>query len=160
MAGVLLFCALTSSHERVSTADNFTDVASLKFDPDFFRYVRDAFSPVAVMVDLWRRTIAGGILHEIPVGAINDLDEEWQGELSVRVQEARSGRVIAESVRQVRIAGHGQARLHVGLTRVVPDGEVQVVAELRDPEISVQSIRDVRVGGDVDGSARRHNGTP
>lgn len=152
MAGVLLFCALTSSHDRVSTADNFTDVASLDFDADFFRYVRDAFSPVAVMVDLWRRNIPGGVLHEIPVVAINDLNEEWRGDLSVRVQEAETGRVIAESVRRIRIGACGQVRLHVGLTRVVPDGEVQVIAELHNQELEVQSIRDVRVGTDRNGS--------
>lgn len=85
MAGVLLFCALTSSHPRVFTTDNFVDLDSLDYDPNFLRYVGDAFAPVALMIDLWDRELAGRTLHEIPIVAINDEPTDWSGEVVLRV---------------------------------------------------------------------------
>ncbi|MER8072094.1 glycoside hydrolase family 2 TIM barrel-domain containing protein [Streptomyces sp. NPDC094034] len=149
LAGLLLFCALSSSHDRVSTADAFTDVESLDYEPHFLRYVRDAFAPVALMVDVWDRRLRGGILHEIPVAAINDLPDDWNGDLVVRVRDADSGELVSEQRRTIRIPALGQERQHFGLTTVIPDGEHQIVAELTDGEgYSVRSVRDVRVASD------------
>ncbi|MFE7978842.1 glycoside hydrolase family 2 TIM barrel-domain containing protein [Streptomyces shenzhenensis] len=146
LAGLLLFCALTSSHDRVSTADAFTDLDSLDYEPYFLEYVRDAFAPVALMVDIWDRELAGGILHEIPVTAINDLPEDWNGELAVRVRDAATGAVISEQRRTMRIPALGQERQYFGLTTVIPDGEHQIIAELADSNgYSVRSVRDVRI---------------
>lgn len=146
MAGVLLFCALSSSHDRVSTADSFTDVDSLNYEPNFFRYVRDAFSPVALMIDLWDREIQGGVLHEIRVVAINDLAEEWVGDVLLRVEDPSTGNTVQSQRRRIRLANLGQVTLYFGLTQVIPQGEYQIVAELLgDDGYKVQSVRDVRV---------------
>ncbi|TDC80502.1 glycoside hydrolase family 2 TIM barrel-domain containing protein [Streptomyces hainanensis] len=146
LAGLLLYCALSSSHDRVSTADAFTDLDSLDYEPHFWEYVRDAFAPVALMVDVWDRELAGGVLHEIPVTAINDLPDDWNGELVVRVVTAVTGVVVSEHRRAIRIPALGQERRYFGLTTVIPDGEHQIVAELTDGDgSSVRSVRDVRV---------------
>ncbi|MFF0400151.1 glycoside hydrolase family 2 TIM barrel-domain containing protein [Streptomyces sp. NPDC005248] len=146
LAGQLLFCALSSSHDRVSTADAFTDLDSLDYEPHFLRYVRDAFAPVGLMVDLWDRELAGGIFHEIPVTAINDLPDDWNGELTVRVRDAVTDEVVSEQRRAIRIPALGQERRYFGLTTVIPDGEHQIVAELTDGDgYSVRSLRDVRI---------------
>lgn len=145
-AGILMFCALSSSHDTVSTADAFVDLDSLEYEPSFFEYVRDAFAPVGLMVDLWERTIRGGILHELPVVVINDLSSEWRGELSVRVQAAETGEVVMEHRRSITVGAFGQVRHHFGLTRVIPDGEHQIIAQITDPAgNAVKSVRDVRV---------------
>ncbi|MHC4740604.1 MAG: glycoside hydrolase family 2 TIM barrel-domain containing protein, partial [Planctomycetota bacterium] len=59
-AGVLHFCGLTYSRpgdkprpEGGATSDHFVDLKKLKFEPNFEKYVRDAFAPVGVMVDFW-----------------------------------------------------------------------------------------------------------
>ena len=146
MAGVLLFCGLSSSHDRVSTADNFTDLDSLEYEPYFLQYVRDAFAPVGLMIDIWEREIAAGVLHEIPVTIINDLADEWRGDVVVTVSALAAGETISEQRRAIRLAGFGQERTHFGLTRAIPDGEHQIVAQLVSADGStVRSIRDVRV---------------
>ena len=144
MAGVLLFCGLAGSHPKVFTSDNFVDLESLDFEPHFFRYVRDAFAPVALMVDIWERALGGGMLHEIPVVAINDNGTDWRGRVILRIT-GPDGPVITQH-RSIRLPAGGQLRLFFALTAAIPDGDHQIIAELSDDDgYSVQSVRDITV---------------
>jgi hypothetical protein len=50
-AGVLHFCGLGYSRTNGQTCDNFIDLKKLKFEPEFQRYMADAFAPVGLMID-------------------------------------------------------------------------------------------------------------
>lgn len=144
MAGVLIFCGLSSSHGKSFTTDFFADVATLEYDPYFREYVGDAFAPAGLMVDVWRRELAGGMLHEIPVVAINDDAADWDGYVDLRIVGAEGA--VMELRRRVRLPSMGQQRMFFALTRPIPDGEHQIIAELsNDDGYSVKSLRDISV---------------
>ena len=49
------FTTLGYSRPDGQTCDHWTKggVARLQWEPEFYRYVRDAFAPVSLMVDYW-----------------------------------------------------------------------------------------------------------
>jgi beta-galactosidase len=79
VAGVLHFTALGYDRPDGQTCDNWIDVANLVWEPQFYKYVRDAFSPVGLMIDFWDETIKKGSKTKIPVIVINDLEKDWSG---------------------------------------------------------------------------------
>ncbi len=83
-AGVLHFCGLGYSRPNGQTSDHFTNLEALTFDPDFHKYVRDAFAPVGVMIDFWAETNPPGVVT-VPVVIINDQYEDWVGEVRFRL---------------------------------------------------------------------------
>jgi beta-galactosidase len=88
VAGVMYFCALTCERKagyRTQVSDEWMDVKNLKFHPLFIKYVKSAFSPVGMMVDFWEPTAKLGQKFKIPVYLINDLYEDWKGNVSVAV---------------------------------------------------------------------------
>jgi hypothetical protein len=52
-AGVLHFTALGYSRSDGQTSDHFLDVAKLKYEDEFLKYLPDAYSPVGLMLDEW-----------------------------------------------------------------------------------------------------------
>jgi len=55
-AAVMYFCGLGYSRSmppRGQTSDDFIDLDNLVLEPHFVQYVRPAFNPVGVMLDLW-----------------------------------------------------------------------------------------------------------
>ena len=58
-AGVLHFCGLGYSRPDGQTSDNWVNVKKLSFEPEFYRYVRDAFAPTGVMLDYWDESALG-----------------------------------------------------------------------------------------------------
>ena len=60
VAGVLHFCGLGYSRPGGQTSDNFIDLERPTLEPHFFRYVRDAFAPVGLMIDFWDRALPAG----------------------------------------------------------------------------------------------------
>ncbi len=141
-AGVLHFCGLGYSRTDGYTSDNFLDVQELNYEPHFYKYVRDAFAPVGVMVDFWegKLPLEGNQLR-VPVVVINDLYEPWQGKLTLAlVSETRP---VWSGQRELTVQALGQQT--VPFTVEVPDrlGKYQLVAELHNGvgEV-VQSLRD------------------
>lgn len=78
-AAVMHFCGLGYSRPerpRGQTSDNFTDIQTLVFEPHFYKYMKPAFSPVALMVDFWETSLKNGQQLSIPVHLINDTYEK------------------------------------------------------------------------------------
>ncbi|MGC9329780.1 MAG: glycoside hydrolase family 2 TIM barrel-domain containing protein, partial [Candidatus Hinthialibacter sp.] len=85
-AAVMHFCGLAYSRpggiERPTagaTSDHFIDLPHLQFEPHFWNYVRDAFAPVGLMIDVWKDHFSPGESISTPVDVFNDLDSEWKG---------------------------------------------------------------------------------
>jgi len=142
-AGVLHFCGLGYSRSDGQTSDNFVDVRSLTYEPQFFQYVRDAFAPVGVVIDFWEQRVAKGTVARVPVGVVNDLHAAWQGPVALRL--LRDGQVVWEQTQSVRAAPQQVAGVEFEVP--VPDQEtaLQLVAELAGPDQApVRSWRDIR----------------
>ena len=150
-AGVLHFCGLGYSRpgdiprpEGGATSDHFLDLESLRFEPNFERYVRDAFSPVGLMLDFWDEEQVGETKRDVNVVVINDLPKEWRGNIAVHF--VQSDRSVARQSQTCTIPPLGRKTLTFPLTIPSETGDWTLVAELSDASgRRVQSLRDFRV---------------
>lgn len=151
VAGVLHFCSLGYSRpgfeprpQGGATSDHFLDVEGLVFEPNFEKYVRDAFSPVALMIDFWDEQVLVGQQRQIKVFVINDLYENWKG--TVRFRIVQNAKIISEQSRPCNLTALGQEILT--LEQRFPDeiGKYQIIAELiGDGAVPVRSLRDFEI---------------
>jgi beta-galactosidase len=150
-AGVLHFCGLGYSRagdkprpEGGATSDHFIDLERLTFEPNFEKYVRDAFSPVGLMIDFWDEEIAGGEERRFKVFVINDLYQDWKG--SIRLRIVRGTQTITEQTKNRTIGPLKREILTFEQDFPEEEGEYQLVAELvaADGGI-VRSLRDFKV---------------
>ncbi len=148
-AGVLHFCGLGYSRTNGQTCDNFIDIEKLRFEPEFRRYMADAFAPVGLMIDQWRSQLPGGEGLEVPVVVINDLYRDWNGKVRFRVLRGR--KVLSEQTQPCVVAALGQMRLNFAYAVPSQPGDYQLEAALvHGHGKAVRSLRDFRVGADVD----------
>ncbi len=150
-AGVLHFCGLGYSRaadkpvpEGGATCDDFLDLEKLNFEPNFEKYVRDAFSPVGLMLDYWGRDLPAGQEHEFKVVVINDLYENWQGR--VRLRLLRNDDAITIRYLPCTVAALGSETLSFRQPVPTEPGDYVVMAELMSgPDASVRSLRDAKI---------------
>jgi hypothetical protein len=143
-AGVLHFCALSYSRSDGQTSDNFIDVKNLVLEPNFFRFVRDAFSPVGLMLDFWGDAAVAGEQESLRVVTVNDLDLAWNG--SVRLRILKGETVCTEQMQSVCIPALGEAEVQFDCAMPLVAGDYTLEAALiRDGEAPVCSLRDVAV---------------
>jgi len=150
-AGVLNFCGLGYSRpgfeERPvggATSDHFVDLERLNFEPNFEKYVRDAFSPVGLMLDFWQEEAAAGEQRQFKVVVVNDLYEDWSGQVLLKI--IRGGQIISKQSQGCSVAALGSATAIFSQKIPANPGEYTVVAELIEDEGKcVRSLRDFRV---------------
>jgi beta-galactosidase len=150
-AGVLHFCGLGYSRpgdkprpEGGATSDHFIDLENLTFEPNFERYVRDAFSPVGLMIDFWAEQLDAGSQQKFNVVLINDLPRLFEG--PVRLAIEKDGATVTEKTENCRIDGFGRTVLTLETEIPKEEGQCQLVAELtRADGTQVHSLRDFKV---------------
>jgi hypothetical protein len=150
-AGVLHFCSLGYSRdgskprpEGGATSDDWIDVRTLRYEPYFAEYVKEAFAPVGLMLDFWAETLTAGERREMPVIIINDLSGEWSGQLRLRL--LRGSEVVSEQVQACAVAGYGDSHLRFAFTAPETTGAYTLEAALIRPDSSpTRSLRDVKV---------------
>jgi hypothetical protein len=132
-AGVLHFVYLTSSYPGAYTSDHFRDVKTLELDPYFADYVGEAFKPLGVYVNFWKREAAGGAEHEIPVMVVNDTDKAARGTLKLAVVAA-GGNELSSEEQGLDVAPLGQRTylFSVGMPAVKDQVELRVTARSND----------------------------
>jgi len=150
-AGVLHFCGLGYSRpgdkprpEGGATSDHFIDMEKLVFEPYFERYLRDAFSPVGVMIDAWEPEFAPSTKQNISIFVINDLYQDWKGKVNLRI--VQKNRVVFEQFQRCIVKSLGREILTFEQEIPAITGDYQIVAELAaDGAKKVVSVRDLRV---------------
>jgi hypothetical protein len=150
-AGVLHFCGLGYSRagdkprpEGGATSDHFIDLEKLTLEPNFEKYVRDAFAPVGVMLDYWGQDLPAGGQHEFTIVVINDLPESQQGQLNLHLM--KDDKPVASWGIGCTVAALGTTTMSSLLPIVSQPGDYAVVAELQiDGQEPVRSIRDAKV---------------
>ena len=150
-AGVLHFCGLGYSRagdkprpEGGATSDHFIDLEKLTFEPNFEKYVRDAFAPLGLMLDYWGQDLPAGKEQEFKVTLINDLYESREGTVQLRLVKGDS--VVASQDKPHTIAALGREALSFKLSVPVAAGEYTLIAELNGAgQKAVRSIRDANV---------------
>ena len=161
-AAVMHFCSLGYSRPRAPeaklkpgsmftntavfglTSDEWTDVEQLTLDPAFASLVRDAFSPVGLMIDAWAAKYPAGKTVDFPVVVINDLSTPWKG--AVRFRLLGEGTTLQEKAQPVTIPALGSMRLVFAMTIPSRPGKCQAEAALTNADQQpVRSLRDFRV---------------
>lgn len=150
-AGVLHFCTLGYSRPGDqprplggATSDHWLDVEKLKFEPNFERYVRDAFSPVGVMLNFWDDQVAPGAERTVQVYVINDLEPEWKGKVRLRVLN-KAGKKVSEEAEPCEVTSFGRQILDIKLNLPGAAGDYTLTAELDGKGGPVRSVRDFKV---------------
>jgi hypothetical protein len=149
-AGVLHFCELGYSRagdrprpEGGATCDDFIDLKNLVLEPQFERYVRDAFAPVGLMIDAWADKYPPGV-REFPVIVINDLCETWKG--TVRFRLLRDGKTLDEKTQACEVPSLGRGNAKFSMEIPAQPGSYQIEATLSGPGMEpVHSVRDFDV---------------
>jgi beta-galactosidase len=154
-AAVMHFCALGYSRSDGQTSDEWIDAEKLTWDPDFYKYVRDAFAPTGIMLDVWEDEFPAGKNQEFPVVIFNDPEKEWKGEVQFRLSEG--GKTIFEKKLPARVDGHGVSRISFMVT--IPEKAADYLAEatlIAKPTGSVRSLRDFSVRTPQQSEERRN----
>ncbi|MBN2128566.1 MAG: hypothetical protein JW741_03685 [Sedimentisphaerales bacterium] len=150
-AGVLHFCGLGYSRagdkprpEGGATSDHFIDLERLTFEPNFERYVRDAFAPVGLMIGYWGQDLPAGKSHAFGVTVINDLHEDYEG--AVHLHLLKEGAAVAMQHVPCKVPALGSATLSFELPVPAKAGAYTLRAELtRGALPPTRSVRDVKV---------------
>jgi beta-galactosidase len=143
-AGVLHFTGLGYARTNGQTCDNWVDIVNLKWEPKFYKYMHDAFSPVGLMVDFWDDTIKKGSKGEIPVIVINDLEKEWKGNVMFRL--LRGEEVVQEATQEISIPAFGQNNCLFSAETGLKEGRYTIeVSLVNTPFGTVKSIRNFKI---------------
>lgn len=143
-AGVLHFCGLGYSRPDGQTSDHWTDLEKLTYEPNFHKFVRDAFAPVGLMIDEWAETLPAGIERQVPVVVINDLSTDWRGTLRLRLW--RGAKVVSDQARPCEVAALGDARFSFTCEILTEPGSYRLEASLvKRGAKPVRSLRDFTV---------------
>ena len=154
-AGVLHFTALGYSRPEGQTSDHWLDVKKLTWEPEFYRYVRDAFAPVGLMIDAWAEDYLPGRKQDFRVMIFNDLEKTWKGEVRFRI--LRQGKTVAEEKLPAEVAGTSSASVVFPATIPEPPGDYQAEAVLtKSPTGPVRSLRNFSILSAVQREARRN----
>ena len=145
-AGIMHFCGLgysRSGKPRGQTSDNFTDIKMLTFEPHFVKYVKPAFNPVGLMIELWEKSYVPGSKISIPVHVFNDTEEEWKG--SVKLSVFSEGKNLSVQNMQT-ILNKFEVKV-IGFKMEMPliKGNYQVEAEINYKGEFVKSYRDLKI---------------
>ncbi|HYK89137.1 MAG TPA: glycoside hydrolase family 2 TIM barrel-domain containing protein [Acidobacteriota bacterium] len=151
VAGVLHFCGLGYSRpgdkprpEGGATSDHFLNLETLDFEPKFREYVGEAFNPVGLMLDMWDEEVAAGSERQLKVYVVNDLYQDWQGEVRLRIEQKDEPQGTKSQSCTVPALG----RRIVPFTQTFPSepGSYTIVADLTDPSGKVvRSLRDFKI---------------
>jgi hypothetical protein len=123
VAGVLYYDYLGSFRPRTPGPYHFgpfADIVSLQLQPEFERYMSEAFKPLGVYIDFWGDAIAGalpygewlpirgGASHHFSVVMINDRQEPVEGTLVVSIEAKENPPLISRTV-AFQLAAVGRA---------------------------------------------------
>jgi len=145
-AGVLHFSGLSHSRPdppRSSTSDNFSDVKNLIFAPYYYQYVRPAFNPVGIMINMWDEKLKSGSEISIPINLINDTYEKWAGEVNLSLINGE--KVVIKQVISCELQPLGKEIYASSLKLPAEKGKYKLVAEINYLGESVKSIREFSI---------------
>ncbi len=158
-AGIMHFCGLGHFRPNGITCDNFTDLKSLTFDPYFYKYVRDSFAPVGVVVDLWKEQVEPSTLLPVPVMVVNDLEAPYSGGVTLRMEQ--DGKTVWRQTKQASVKPFGTSTTQFQVQFPSEPAKCELIAEIRGHDNQpVRSYRllDVRVSGEARGGLLRNGG--
>jgi hypothetical protein len=145
-AAVMHFCGLGYSRPerpRGQTSDHFIDLKNLTYEPNFYNYVKQAFSPVGLMTEFWEESVTGGREYLIPVHIINDTYLDFNDTLKINL--FRGNDRIFHTIRPVRVSALGKAIFQIPVAFPQTSGKHRLEAEIVYSDRQISSIREFSV---------------
>ena len=145
-AGLMHFCGLgycRTGKPRGQTSDNFTDIKMLTFEPHFVKYVKPAFNPVGLMIELWEKSYVPGSKISVPVHVFNEIEEEWKG--SVKLSVFSDGKDLSVQSEPLVLNKYEVKVIGFKINMPLIKGNYQVEAEINYKGESVKSYRDLKI---------------
>ena len=145
-AGILHFCGLAysrSEEPRGQTSDHFIDIKNLVYEPNFVEYVKPAFAPVGIMINCWDIKVNAGEKLEVEVLAINDIKNDWDGEITLSVQNSQD--VVFSTSKTLIIPAYEKTAPRFMVEMPKEPGSYSLVAEINYNGEKVKSIREFEV---------------
>ena len=142
-AGVLHFCGLGYSRTerpRGQTSDHFTDIRNLVYEPQFYKYVKQSFSPVAVMADFWEKSMKKGEQSTVRIFLINDTYEKVSDTLRLSIMTGGE-REISQSSAYV-LEGLQKKIIEIPITIPEKAGGSRLEAEIIYKGEPIKSVRE------------------
>ena len=146
VAGVLHFCGLTSSRSeepRGQTSDHWMDVPNLIWEPTFYKYLKPAFAPVGLMIDLWEKEYPAGEKITVPVFVINDLEQPFNREIQLSI--LHDGEVVSTYKKEVSVQPCEVLTISFEATIPEKSGNYLMKGEYTQNGDNVFSLRDIPV---------------
>jgi len=146
-AGVMHFCGLSYSRPnppKGETCDNFSDVKNLTFEKNFYKYVRSAFAPVGLMINLWEKEYEAGDTVKAPVVVANDLKTPFANKLVLTVEDA-AGKTISKVSQNIKLAGYEAKTFDFEFVVPSEPGKYLLKAEYNLQGDKTFSVRDLDV---------------
>lgn len=110
--------------------DNFKNPLTLELQPAFLKYVREAFKPLGVYLEFFRRQALAGGEETFFVMMINDYLEEKNGELELNM-EYEDGTVLVLERRGFEMGRNGSATYKFVLSMPDKTGKATLTARAR-----------------------------
>lgn len=126
-AGVMHFVYLTGEPPGAFTADNFSDIPSLTLNSYFRDYVGEAFRPLGVYINFWRRQLPAADTREYTVMLVNDEPAATAGELVLSVKD-QAGKLVEQTSTAFQVAAAGQTTLRLHLSMPSTPGDYTLTA--------------------------------
>ena len=104
------------------TCDNFRDVAALKLEPQFEKYMGEAFKPLGVCLDFWQPALSAGTNRVYRVTLVNDTYEPARGRLTLAWQRESGGTVGAQAEKSFEVAPVGRSCCEIELAAPAREG--------------------------------------
>jgi len=145
-AAVMHFCGLGYSRPdppQGQTSDNFVDIKNLIFESHFYQYVKPAFNPVGLMIEVWDNSFETGQSITVPVHMINDTSEDWEGNLRLYISAGND--TLNEQIQNCELGGLEKKVYTKSLQLPEEKGDFKLVAEIIYRGESVKSIRDFAI---------------
>jgi hypothetical protein len=145
-AAVMHFCGLGYSRPerpRGQTSDNFTDLVNLTYEPSFYKYVKQAFSPVAIMAEFWESSLRMGQQINVPLHIINDTYETVED--SVRITIYIDDEAIYYRSLPYNLEGLQKGIISMPVLTPYKSGNCRMEATINYNGENVKSIREFRI---------------
>ena len=145
-AAVMHFCGLGYSRPekpRGQTSDNFIDIRNLVYEPHFYKYLKPAFSPVALMADFWEKTLTQGQQLTLPVHLINDTYDRVEN--SVQLIIYIGNEVIFNQSAPFSLNSLQKKIIEIPVTIPNKKGQCRMEAEIVYKGESVKSVREFSI---------------
>ncbi len=147
-AAVVHFTMLGYARPDGQTCDHWTQggVEKLEWEPEFYRYVRDAFAPVGLGINFWKDRVLSQSKSRVPVMLVNDLDQAWKGPVLLRLRQAGAAAPVLELKQDASLEPFGVATNAFDLTWPDAPGPYTLEAELRGADGEpVRSVRELEI---------------